>query len=104
MSQEDQQRWNARYKAGVRALPSLVPTTPHDSAAPANRQAWSILRELDIPFLTAFSTGDPITRGGARPFQKLIPGAQGQPHITPRGGHFLQEDCPEDLVRVLLDS
>lgn len=94
----------ARYKAGVRALPSLVPTSPQDPAAPANRQAWAILRELDIPFLTAFSDSDPVTRGGARPFQKLIPGAQGQPHITPHGGHFLQEDCPDDLVRILLDA
>ncbi len=95
---------DARHKAGVRALPGLVPTTPHDPAAVANRQAWATLRGLDLPFLTAFSDQDPITRGGARAFQKLIPGAAGQPHVTTRGGHFLQEDCPDDLVRVILDD
>jgi hypothetical protein len=30
----------------------------------------------------AFSDGDPITGGGDRVFQKLVPGAQGLPHAT----------------------
>jgi haloalkane dehalogenase len=54
--------------------------------------------------LTAFSDGDPVTRGGERVFQKLIPGAQGQPHVTITGaGHFLQEDKGEELARVIID-
>ena len=35
--------------------------------------------------------------------QRRIPGALGQPHITLRGGHFLQEDCPEDFARIIID-
>jgi Ca-activated chloride channel family protein len=32
------------------------------------------------------------------------PGCQGQPHTTLRGGgHFIQEDCGEELARVVLD-
>ncbi|MEM7372731.1 MAG: haloalkane dehalogenase [Bacteroidota bacterium] len=85
-----------RYKAGARIFPSLVPTKPDDPAAPANRQAWSVLGQLDKPFLTAFSDSDPITKGGERILQKLIKGTQDQDHITIEGaGHFVQEDKGE---------
>jgi len=93
-----------RYKAGARIFPSLVPTQPDDPAAPANRQAWQVLQGWQKPVLTAFSDSDPITAGAERPFQKLIPGAQGRPHITISGaGHFLQEDRGEELAQVVID-
>jgi len=39
-----------------------------------------------------------------RVFQKLVPGAKGQPHVTIEGaGHFLQEDRGEELARVVVD-
>ncbi|HSE97121.1 MAG TPA: haloalkane dehalogenase [Blastocatellia bacterium] len=93
-----------RYKAGARQFPVLVPTSPDDPAAEANRRAWEVLRRWEKPFLTAFSDGDPVTRGGERVFQKLVPGAQGQPHVTITGaGHFLQEDKGEELAEVVID-
>jgi haloalkane dehalogenase len=93
-----------RYKAGARAFPLLVPSQPDDPAAPANRQAWESLRQWHKPFLTAFSDGDPVTRGGERVFQKLIPGAQAQPHVTIAGaGHFLQEDKGAECAQVVID-
>jgi len=93
-----------RYKAGARQFPVLVPITPDDPAAAANRKAWEALRRFDKPFLTAFSDKDPITRGGDRLLQDAIPGAKGQPHTTiAGGGHFLQEDCGEELARVVID-
>jgi haloalkane dehalogenase len=93
-----------RYKAGARAFPSLVPTGPDDPAAPANRAAWEVLARWEKPFLTAFSDGDPITGGGDGVFQKLVPGAQGRPHRTLRGGgHFLQEDVGPELARLIAD-
>ena len=54
------------YKAGARQFPMLVPTSPDDPAAAANRAAWDVLRTFDKPFLTAFSDEDAITRGGDR--------------------------------------
>jgi len=91
-----------RYKAGARVFPSLVPTAPDDPAAAANRAAWEVLARFGKPFLTAFSDGDPITGGGDRIFQKVVPGAQGRPHTTLRGGgHFLQEDVGPELARVV---
>lgn len=93
-----------RYKAGARAFPMLVPSSPEDPAAPANRKAWEVLRNWKKPFLTAFSDKDPVTHGGERVFQKLVPGAQGQPHVTIEGaGHFLQEDKGEECARAVID-
>jgi haloalkane dehalogenase len=92
------------YKAGARIFPSLVPIEADDPASSANRKAWEVLSKFDRPFLTAFSDGDPITKGGEKIFQKQIPGAQGQPHTTIKGGgHFLQEDCGEDFAKVVVD-
>jgi haloalkane dehalogenase len=94
---------NAAYKAGARIFPSLVPTTADDPASQANRDAWEVLKRWEKPFLTAFSDRDPITRGGDRIFQRLVPGARGQPHTTIEGGgHFLQEDKGETLAATVL--
>jgi haloalkane dehalogenase len=93
-----------RYKAGARVFPTLVPTRPDDPASEANRKAWEVLRQWHKPFLTAFSDGDPVTRGGDKVFQKLVPGAQEQPHTTITGaGHFLQEDKGEELAQIVVD-
>jgi haloalkane dehalogenase len=95
---------NDTYKAGARIFPSLVPIAPDDPASPANRMAWKVLSNFDKPFLTAFSDGDPITSGGERILQKRVPGAKGQPHTTIKGGgHFLQEDCGEELAGVVVN-
>ncbi len=92
-----------RYKAGARQFPLLVPNSPDDPAAPANRKAWEVLTRWQKPFLTAFSDSDPITRGADQLFQALIPGAKGQPHTTIVGaGHFLQEDKGPELAEVVL--
>ena len=92
------------YKSGARILPGLVPTAPDDPATAANRAAWKSLKKFDKPFLTAFSDGDPITAGGDRAFQKLVPGAKGQPHTTiTDAGHYLQEDKGAELAQVVID-
>lgn len=89
--------------AAARVFPTLVPTSPEDPAAVDQRAAWEVLGRFDRPFLTAFSDGDPLTAGGERPFQKLVPGAHGQPHRTIEGaGHFLQEDQPAAVVDAIL--
>ncbi|MEO3798139.1 haloalkane dehalogenase [Nonomuraea sp. B10E15] len=88
------------YKAGPRAMPGLVPITPDDPAAPANRAAWQVLTTLDRPFLVAFSDGDPITGGMAPILLKSISGTSGLRHPVIEGaGHFLQEDAGTELGR-----
>jgi haloalkane dehalogenase len=91
------------YKAGARQFPMLVPTRSDDPASAANRAAWEVLRRWEKPFLTAFGDSDPITRGADRKLQELIPGTRGQAHVTVKGGgHFVQEDCGEELAEIVL--
>jgi haloalkane dehalogenase len=92
------------YKEGARQFPLLVPTKPDDPASEPNRKAWQVLGKWEKPFLCAFSDSDPITRGGDRAFQSMVPGTKGQPHTTiVGGGHFLQEDKGEDLAQVIVN-
>ncbi len=91
------------FKAGARQFPSLVPITPDDPASAANRAAWEVLKSWDKPFVCAFGDSDPITGGADRVLRKLIPGAEGQPHVTLEGvAHFSQEDGGEQLAEVVL--
>jgi len=70
------------YKAGARIFPALVPTDPSMEGV----------------------TEDPVSKGGEKVFQKLIPGAKGQPHeILKGGGHFLQEDVHAELSEKLIE-
>ena len=106
MSREEVAAYNApfpdaSYKAGACQFPTLVPITPQHASVAENNAAWKVLNSFDKPFVTAFSDNDPVTRGGELPFQKLIPGAKGQAHVTLKGGHFLQEDCPDDIVALI---
>jgi haloalkane dehalogenase len=90
------------FQAGPRAMPGLVPTSPDDPAAPANRAAWQRLAGWDKPFLVAFSDRDPITGGMAPILKRAIPGAAGIEHPVITGaGHFLQEDAGERLGEVI---
>lgn len=91
------------YKEGARQFPLLVPSTPDDPASENNRAAWIELSKWTKPFITLFSDSDPVTAGGDRIMQKLIPGTKGQAHtIIANGGHFLQEDQGEKVAKLLV--
>ncbi|MFK7933205.1 MAG: haloalkane dehalogenase [Saprospiraceae bacterium] len=93
------------YKAGARIFPALVPSTPDNVESENNRQAWQqVFMKWEKPFLTLFSDSDPITKGGERVWQKLVPGTKGQPHeIIENGGHFLQEDQGEVIAEKIVN-
>ncbi|GAA0632666.1 haloalkane dehalogenase [Sporichthya brevicatena] len=92
-----------RFKAGPRAMPSLVPYRPDDPASEANRAAWKVLTAWERPFLTAFSDSDPITGAMGPILRRAIPGAAGLDHPTiANAGHFVQEDAPADLAAAVL--
>lgn len=93
-----------RYRVGARAFPSLVPITPDDPERENNERAWELFKRWEKPFLTLFSSRDPVTRGGERVWQARVPGAHGQPHTIIRGaGHFLQEDKGEELAQAIVE-
>ena len=88
------------YTAAVRSFPGFVPISLQDPERAANVAAWEVLQQWQKPFLTLFSSRDPITRGLEKVFQRQVPGATGQPHdIVRKAGHFLQEDCGPELAR-----
>lgn len=89
------------YKAGARQFPMLVPVTTSHASIAENQAAWKVLERFDKPFLTAFSDGDAVTRGGEKAFQDRVPGAKGQPHVILHGGHFVQEDSPAEIASIL---
>ncbi|MDZ4691015.1 haloalkane dehalogenase [Terricaulis sp.] len=90
------------YKAGARVFPALVPVREGMASVQENIAAWTVLEQFDKPFLTAFSDSDAITKGGEKPFQNRVPGAKAQEHVTiVGGGHFLQEDQPEQIADVI---
>jgi len=88
-----------RHRVAARMFPRFVPAEPNNPEREANEAAWRVLESWQKPFLTLFSTRDPITRGGERLFEARVPGAAHQPHTRIRGaGHFVQEDKPLELV------
>jgi haloalkane dehalogenase len=90
------------FKAGPRAMPSLVPTSPDDPASAANRAAWERLAAWQKPFLVAFSDRDPITGAMAPILKRVVPGAAGLDHpVIDGAGHFLQEDAGQRLGTVI---
>ena len=89
-------------KEGAREFPKLVPITPDHASVAENHAAWKVLERFDKPVLTAFSDQDAVTKGGERVFIDRVPGAKGQAHtIIAGGGHFLQEDAPEQLCALI---
>lgn len=93
---------SSRYRVGARLFPGFVPTEPDDPERARNEAAWRVLKGWDKPFLTLFSSRDPVTKGGDKVFLQHVPGTAGQPHAVVRGaGHFLQEDKGEELAQRL---
>jgi haloalkane dehalogenase len=91
------------YKAGPRAMPLILPTTPDDPASAANRAAWLVLADLDIPVLLPFSDSDPITGAMLPVLRRTLRGASGRDHpVIGRAGHFIQEDAGPVLADHIL--
>ncbi len=92
------------YTAGLRQMTALLPLTRNDIGARIGRRTMRALEQFERPFLTAYSDGDPATRGWETIFQERVPGAAGQPHVQISGaGHFLQEDAGTRLGEVIAD-
>ena len=88
-----------KYQAGIRQFPQLIAIFPNNPGVAQNRAAWEKLKKFEKPVLTLFGNLDPVTKGSHVRYIKGIPGAEGQNHkIIKGGGHFIQEDKPEELV------
>jgi haloalkane dehalogenase len=95
---------NEDYLAGAREFPMLVPTSPNAPGAADNRAAWTVLEQLEIPILLAFSDSDPVKRSAEPLLRERLRGAHDRQHVTIEGGgHFLQEDRGPELSHAVLD-
>ncbi len=92
---------DARYQAGARQFPLLVPITPDHASVAENRAAWRVLERFDKPVVTAFGDADKVLGHLDTEIQRRIPGARGQPHRRIAAGHFCQEDVPGELVDLI---
>jgi len=92
------------HKAGPRAMPQIMPTSPDDPATKPNRLAWQRLTEWPKPFLVAFSDSDPIPGAMAPILSRVVPSAATkQQPVVEGAGHFLQEDAGEQLATYIAD-
>jgi haloalkane dehalogenase len=92
------------HTAGLRQMTALLPLTRNDPGARIGRRTMRALEAFEGPFVTAYSDGDPATRGWETIFAERVPGARGRNHVTIAGaGHFLQEDAGAELGRVIVD-
>ena len=94
---------DARYQAGAREFPLLVPITADQPSVAENRAAWRVLEAFDKPVVTAFGDADKVLGHLDTEIQRRIPGARGQPHRRIAAGHFCQEDVPGELVGLIHD-
>jgi haloalkane dehalogenase len=87
------------HLAGARIFPYLVPSQLRENERVMNE----VYRKWTKPFLTAFGDSDPVTAGRDVMWQEQVPGAADQPHVTIEGGgHFIQEDRPDELVERMI--
>jgi len=91
------------YQAGITQFPQLIAIHADNPGTPLNRVAWEKLKSFNKPFLTLFGDQDPVTKGVHKVLQRHIPGARGQNHqVIAGGGHFIQEDKPEELLKYII--
>jgi haloalkane dehalogenase len=79
-------------KAGARAFPLMIPTSPDMPGAAAGARTLEALRDDDRPKLVLWADGDPIIPlSVGRRFAEAI-GAP-EPEVVEDASHFLQEDA-----------
>jgi haloalkane dehalogenase len=93
---------NAASKAGARAFPLMLPTTPDAPGAEAGQRVLDALRTDERPKLVLWADSDPIIppKVGER-FAEAINSELAQ--LIPDASHFLQEDQGEMIGGLIAD-
>ncbi|CAN5147850.1 haloalkane dehalogenase [soil metagenome] len=93
-------------KAGARAFPLMLPTSPDMPGAEAGRKVRDALVEDERPKLLLWADSDPIIPPKvAAKFAELLGAAE--PELIENASHFLQEDAGEEIgtrIAAWLDS
>lgn len=90
------------YMAAPRVFPSMVPVSEQDPQAAENRRAWDALRGWDGTFVTAYGDQDRINGDLVDVVTARVPTAVRRPLVG--AGHFCQEDTPDQVIDVILET
>ena len=93
---------DASHKAGARAFPLMLPTTPEMAGAAAGKKVLEALRSDGRPGLVLWADSDPVI-----PFEvgERFASAIGlpEPRKIDNASHFLQEDAGEQIGELIVD-
>ena len=91
---------NAESKAGARAFPLMLPTSPDMPGAQAGQRVLKTLRADDLPKLILWADSDPVIPLSTG---ELFAAALGTKidHVIKDASHFLQEDAGEEIGRLI---
>jgi haloalkane dehalogenase len=85
-------------KAGARAFPLMLPTSPEMPGAEAGRRVLEAFREDDRPALVLWADSDPVLPPETgRRFAEAV--GLPEPETIESASHFLQEDAGEEIGR-----
>lgn len=89
-------------KAGARAFPLILPTSPEMPGAEAGRRVLEAMRTDSRPKLVLWADSDPVlTLETGRRFAAAL--GTDVHHVVADAGHFLQEDAGAEIGAVIAD-
>jgi haloalkane dehalogenase len=93
---------NAASKAGARAFPLMLPTSPEMPGAAAGQQVLEAMRSDDRPKLVLWADSDPVLplEVGRRFAAALGTDVH---HVIAEASHFLQEDAGPEIGSLIAD-
>jgi haloalkane dehalogenase len=93
---------NADSKAGARAFPLMLPTSPTDAGAEAGQRVLEALRSDERPKLMLWADSDPVLPLSTGERFAGVLGTQID-HVITDASHFLQEDAGPQIGRLIAD-
>lgn len=92
-----------KHMLAVRKYPSLIPMDPSDEEALINKKRRAQLRSFDKPFLTVWGDNeDKMWKDKDSILQLEVPGAKNLDHKKLKANHFIQEDQPAALAKLMV--
>ena len=108
LSDSIKSRYNIPFKTKtdynfVRSFPSLIPTDSTNFEAIVNKDLNIKLNQFNKPFITIWGDHEDLMWiGKDSVLQQNIKGAQNQKHFKLKSNHFIQEDQPDELSKILI--
>jgi haloalkane dehalogenase len=108
LSDSIKSRYNVPFKTKtdynfVRSFPSLIPTDSTNFEAIVNKDLNIKLNQFNKPFITIWGDHEDLMWiGKDSVLQQNIKGAQNQKHFKLKSNHFIQEDQPDELSKILI--